>query len=67
MKQGSSQTVTGVTVVTGAQAQGGPGGAPRGSWGGPGRIPRGPQEGSQTESAVKAKVGAVCFLEKGRK
>jgi hypothetical protein len=41
--QGHCQTVTGVTVVTGPRAQGGPeggpGGVPRGLQGAPGRVP----------------------------
>jgi hypothetical protein len=49
--QGRSQMVTGVTVVTG------PLGGPR----------KGPRKEASRERAVKAKVAAVFFLEKGRK
>jgi hypothetical protein len=58
--QGRSQGSTGVTVVRGPQAQGGPEGSP----GGP---RKGPRKKAARERAVKAKIGAVCLLEKGRK
>jgi hypothetical protein len=41
----------------------GPGGATEGSPGGP---RKGPRKKAARERAVKAKVGAVCFLEKRR-
>jgi hypothetical protein len=48
-----------------------PGPGPRGAPGGPRRVSRGPRKGPKKkaaqERAVKAKVDAVCFLEKGRK
>jgi hypothetical protein len=59
--QGLSQTVTRVTVVTGSRrAPGEPGNGPNGA-------PRGLRKGAAQERAVKAKVGAVCVLKKGRK
>jgi hypothetical protein len=57
--QGRSQGSTGSTVVRGPWR-----GGPEWSLGGPRKGPR--KEAAQ-ERAVKAKVGAVCFLEKGRK
>jgi hypothetical protein len=45
LTQGRSQGVTGVTVVTGPQAQGGPEGAPEGSPEGQGRVPERKQPG----------------------
>jgi hypothetical protein len=63
-EQGRSQGSTGVTVVRGPRAQGGPRGAPEGSPVGP---RKGPRKEAARERAVKAKVGAVCLLEKGRK
>jgi hypothetical protein len=61
VRQGCSQGVTGVTVVTG----------PSGALEGPRRVPRVPRKGPRKEAArekaVKAKVDAFCFLEKGRK
>jgi hypothetical protein len=64
-RQGHSQTVTGVTVLMGAQgAPGDPGKDPQGA-------PRGPRKGPRKEAAqeraVKAKISAICFLEKRRK
>jgi hypothetical protein len=59
--QGRSQGVTRVPVVMGPGAQGG---APEGF---PGGTRKGPRKKAARERAVKAKVGAVCFLEKGRK
>jgi hypothetical protein len=60
MIQGRSQMVRGVTVVAGPWA---PGGLRR--------VPRGPRNGPRKkaarERAVKAKVDAVCLLEKRRK
>jgi hypothetical protein len=51
--------VTGVTVVTGPGAQGGPGRVPRGPQG----AQEGTQKGSNPETTVKEKEGAVCVLE----
>jgi hypothetical protein len=56
--QDRSQGSTGVTVVRGSR------GAPEGSPGGP---RKGPRKEAARERAMKAYVGAVCFLEKGKK
>jgi hypothetical protein len=53
--QGRSQTVSGVTVVTGPRRD--PMGTPR-------RPMKGPGKEAAQERAVKTKVGAVCLLEK---
>jgi hypothetical protein len=64
MDQGRSQTVTGVTVVTGPRAQEGLWGAQEGSPGGP---KKGPGKKAAQKRAVKANKGTVSVLEKGRK
>jgi hypothetical protein len=55
--------VTGVTDVTGPEAQEGP----QGTHGAPRGLRKGPGKEAAQEGAVKAKVGAISLLEKGRK